>query len=311
MDLHCLLVTISSWAFPDMHGYRAARDCHLAETSKVCHILQAVPGSDTCFDQCEVALEPPLACEDCTQAPFATNEANSLHSYGTLDLLSPFADNRVTQSPLFHIGHRFYFNYAAYLRSQTLTRLKGRGVFATHDIKPGEPIMTDRMAMKITKSQPRIQDHELQRAFNTLTPDQKARFLKLHEGHRPFQSKMMRVYKANAFGSGQLDNFLFLDISLLNHSCVPNAEMATEPREGEEMAIVAIKPIAKGEEVLICYQTTLHGMTARQRKNLLRTYWGFQCLCSVCTSGLWQSPLLFIPSTPAGSGGALVATALT
>ncbi|KAK5134264.1 hypothetical protein LTR08_006808 [Meristemomyces frigidus] len=158
----------------------------------------------------------------------------------------------------------------------------GNGVFAKKDIKPGTTIMKDQMVMQITKSGPQHTDDEVRHAFNQLRPDQQAQFLALHEGSRTFKTRLLRIYKANAFGHGNVSH-IYLDISRINHACVPNAELDLGPDDtSASVTVVAIRPILRDEEVLICYNPMFSSMTAQQRGNLLRAYYGFACSCTSC-----------------------------
>ncbi|TKA83489.1 hypothetical protein B0A55_00589 [Friedmanniomyces simplex] len=49
-------------------------------------------------------------------------------------------------------------------------------------------------------------------------------------------------------------NHMLLNISRLDHSCVPNAEMDTETTTNTSATLLyAVEPIAQGEEILHCY----------------------------------------------------------
>lgn len=65
--------------------------------------------------------------------------------------------------------------------------------------------------------------------------------------------------------------------SCINHSCRPNAEARCRP-DGA-LQVVALTPIAVGEEVVISYIDESEGYAARQ--SALRDY-GFACRCEAC-----------------------------
>lgn len=161
----------------------------------------------------------------------------------------------------------------------------GLGVFATRTIPPSTIIMHDRAIMKLKLKHIQFTDEEVRDSFNLLCDADKIRVLKLHEGHRPFKTKLMRIYKANSFGAKGF-TMLHVDISRVNHSCVPNADKqdGTESDEKTDAAnLVAIRTIAQGEEILICYNSNFEGMTVTQRNNILDSYYSFRCSCSACT----------------------------
>ncbi|KAI7176917.1 hypothetical protein KC360_g2685 [Hortaea werneckii] len=145
--------------------------------------------------------------------------------------------------------------------------------------------MRDPAVMKLKLKHVQFTDEEVRDSFNLLSNADKVRVLKLHEGHRPFRTRLMRIYKANSFGTGGF-TMLHVDMSSVNHSCVPNADRQddTDNDEKPDAAImVAIRTIAKGEEILICYNSNFEGMTVTQRNNILDSYYGFRCSCSACT----------------------------
>ncbi|KAI6843024.1 hypothetical protein KC340_g1253 [Hortaea werneckii] len=161
----------------------------------------------------------------------------------------------------------------------------GLGVFAARTIPPGTVIMHDRAIMKLKLKHVQFTDEEVRDSFNLLSDADKIRVLKLHEGHRPFKTKLMRIYKANSFGAKGFTK-LHVDISRVNHSCVPNADKQDDT-EGDEKTdaanLVAIRTIAQGEEILICYNSNFEGMTVTQRNNILDSYYSFRCSCPACT----------------------------
>ncbi|GAB1729414.1 hypothetical protein NU195Hw_g4365t1 [Hortaea werneckii] len=161
----------------------------------------------------------------------------------------------------------------------------GLGVFASRTITPGTVIMHDPAVMKLKLKHIQFTDEEIRESFNLLSDTDKIRVLKLHEGHRPFKTRLMRIYKANSFGAKGF-TMLHVDLSRVNHSCVPNADRQddTENVEKTDAAnLVAIRTIAKGEEILICYNSNFEGMTVTQRNNILDSYYGFRCSCPACT----------------------------
>ncbi|KAK9236751.1 hypothetical protein V1525DRAFT_406139 [Lipomyces kononenkoae] len=78
-------------------------------------------------------------------------------------------------------------------------------------------------------------------------------------------------------------------VSLINHSCEPNAVLVFDKNV---LFLRAIRPIKKGEEILITY--TDNTMPMPQRKQQLRTRYFFDCQCTACRppvdSGLKPDP---------------------
>lgn len=156
---------------------------------------------------------------------------------------------------------------------------KGKGVFATRDIKAGTIILKDRPLLKINKHPDQINEAEVLQALHQLPSEDQSKFFTLHEGNRPYKSRAFRIYKANVFGQ-VYSTCVFFPISFLNHSCVPNAEL--ESQSGQE-CLYATKPIARGEEIYITYNSAHVGMTHAQRAGVLGRYYGFRCTCAACT----------------------------
>ncbi|KAK9322111.1 hypothetical protein V1517DRAFT_150502 [Lipomyces orientalis] len=66
-------------------------------------------------------------------------------------------------------------------------------------------------------------------------------------------------------------------ISLINHSCDPNAVIVFEKNV---LMVRAVRPIRKGEEIYITY--TDNTMPMPRRKKALRTQYFFDCQCTAC-----------------------------
>ncbi|KAK5722135.1 hypothetical protein LTR17_014407 [Elasticomyces elasticus] len=88
--------------------------------------------------------------------------------------------------------------------------------------------MEEPRVMYVRKSQLRaLTQEEVHGAFDDLSAPEKVRFLALHEGSRPYPSKIMRIYMNNTFRD-EFDNFLLLEVLLLNQS-----RAARKPTQGE------------------------------------------------------------------------------
>lgn len=80
---------------------------------------------------------------------------------------------------------------------------RGDGVFATRYIAPETEILSERPAYVIHKPAPSTTPADVHRVYEKLSTKQKQRFMNLHEGRRPYESKIFRIHKANAFGNGE------------------------------------------------------------------------------------------------------------
>ena len=157
---------------------------------------------------------------------------------------------------------------------------KGDGVFASKALEPGDVMMRDSVKMKLHRGPNDVTNGQVQQAFNSLSKEDQASFMHLHEGDPRFETKVMRTFKANAFSAPPFGT-IYLKFSNLNHSCNPNAEM-TELDNEAHSKLVAIRPIAKGEEVFISYLGLPQDGSKSQRALMMRECYGFECSCSIC-----------------------------
>lgn len=70
---------------------------------------------------------------------------------------------------------------------------------------------------------------------------------------------------------------LFLKVSMMNHSCVPNVRKIFL---GDVIIIRATRPIKKGEEILQSYAQT--DADVKERRPMLESTWHFRCNCKLC-----------------------------
>lgn len=156
----------------------------------------------------------------------------------------------------------------------------GQGVFAKRDLAAGTTIIYDRVPLSIeAASSPDQEEAAVQEAFEKLNRNDKHQFLALHEGSSPRKSKAYRIFRPNAFDDDGKP-CVYGTVSRINYSCEPNAQLEDKPDQRVE--IIAIKPIAKGEEVLISYNPRFIGLGRRIRQNLLQINHDFECRCSAC-----------------------------
>lgn len=72
---------------------------------------------------------------------------------------------------------------------------------------------------------------------------------------------------------------MFPLVARINHSCRPNAQHSWHDRDGRE-TIHAVRSIKKGDELTLSYS---HGGPSGARRNALKTYFGFDCHCELCS----------------------------
>jgi len=199
---------------------------------------------------------------------------------------------------------------------------KGRGLVAARDIKMGELIFKDKPVIKVpdhflrpkayTGGKPHLGATGSQQLINSLKAqienlpsEAKSQFYKLSapalqpslrilRGVNESDYDIFRLFIRNSLinkdnGYGCFSS-LYLNISLVNHSCAPNAfvgEVKIEkPEDDTCYELRAIKDIAKGEEInnFILSQTCVkdYGSSRQKRKTAIKTIKGFDCVCPVC-----------------------------
>ena len=137
--------------------------------------------------------------------------------------------------------------------------------------------------------------NSLMKQIGKLPSEAKLLFYKI-EG-RPLPKSICRYEKEYKifFSNAILDGdwyILYLNTSLLNHSCAPNAFVDTG-RHGESWCeIRAIKDIPKGEEVTVFYEVPqehgtysyqVYGCNANERRRAIQKEFRFYCKCAVCS----------------------------
>lgn len=167
---------------------------------------------------------------------------------------------------------------------------KGLGVFANRPIQAGTPIISETPMMSVSMPEMvsgqgfRLEDmlSELQSAFLDLSFTQQELVLSLHDLRFPGeekQSRVLTIFRSNAYLTGDDRIGLFPNISRINHSCRPNAGNWWSEMK-EERLIYAQRDIEEGEEITVSYIPLLK--RTRERHSRLQQY-GFVCDCSACS----------------------------
>ena len=81
---------------------------------------------------------------------------------------------------------------------------------------------------------------------------------------------------------------MWADASFFNHSCAYNIH---RKRDGRKWIFKTFRDVRKGEELCITYSRNFEvdGSTVRERREFLRTSWGFECQCLKCISEAEQT----------------------
>ncbi|KAH8674581.1 hypothetical protein BGZ60DRAFT_404333 [Tricladium varicosporioides] len=152
----------------------------------------------------------------------------------------------------------------------------GEGLFASKPILQDTIITIEPCLLTIKESNflgnPAQRIQHLIFALDTLPPEDR----KYIEGLHPPSGGISAVVQANgfAFDDGHVTRRLYRDISRINHSCRPNAEL----KHGKDgMGIVrAVRGIEEGEEI-----TMVYGGFGRAIAQIDSGY-GFRCKCGSC-----------------------------
>ena len=75
------------------------------------------------------------------------------------------------------------------------------------------------------------------------------------------------------------NGFVFPLVSMINHSCTPNAQLELD---GSISKLVPLRDIMKNEEIHISYINSGPGTSKDERQEILYNGWGFVCRCERC-----------------------------
>ena len=190
---------------------------------------------------------------------------------------------------------------------------KGRGIVAARDIKMGELIFNDKPSIKLPSNfmlssflssgpldsmmtQVENLPTDAKSQFYKLTaPDtntQMNAFISILANRNNSDSKALKLFMGNAIRNRKGNySSLYLNLSLVNHSCAPNAvegEIWPESVAEDQVPNIelrAIKDISRGEEINTCYVSNIKrfGIGSQKRKAGIKQEMDFDCACSVCS----------------------------
>ena len=190
---------------------------------------------------------------------------------------------------------------------------KGDGLRAIDDIRYGEPIIIEEPVMQLEKvvikkanpwrqlekfpdtlrdsmkaqlEQRLLQLNEtsekyLKECFDKVPIDKQNAFMRLFDCHQDKEKTLLGIVSTNGLIQQNGETLVFLNISKLNNSCLPNVAFEFVPPYGR---IYAVKDIQKGEELSIDYGG--YGSrfsTLKERQEMLLDKYDFTCECELCT----------------------------
>jgi len=180
-------------------------------------------------------------------------------------------------------------NGRAYVVRSILGR--GKGAFATRDIKQGELVIREKPFFIIPASISEDPIKLLNRHLNSLTQDQRNEYFDLsHHAHAGQNSnendylnqKTLSIFQTNAISTAGGEVGLFPKTARLNHGCVSSFNCVYTWREHEGVLVThALKPIRVGEELTYAYFNTRQPRASRQ--SYLLSHYNFNCSCSTCS----------------------------
>ncbi|KAI4519111.1 hypothetical protein K525DRAFT_226858, partial [Schizophyllum commune Loenen D] len=164
---------------------------------------------------------------------------------------------------------------------------RGKGLIAVRDIERGELLIREKPLFRVpfSTSKPKSVIAEGLRAAS---PEGRAAFFNLSYVGLPDDfdpasdpdAHALAIFQTNAVAAGDMVG-IFPRMARLNHGCVRafNSVYSWREREGA-LVVHALKPIAKGEELLTTYFDTKRARDDRRAH--LKERYGFECNCSVC-----------------------------
>ena len=162
---------------------------------------------------------------------------------------------------------------------------EGLGCFSTTFIPPGTLILTEKPLFNVPE--PRTNAAVIT-AFSHLSNAQQTQYLSLYAVHPQKQdsARVVDIFNSNAWQTGSRTSILPL-AARFNHSCVPNASFAWNPRLCR-ITVYAIAAIPANTQIKLNYE--LPYQTASARREKLSAY-GFLCCCTACGCGVVASDI--------------------
>lgn len=161
------------------------------------------------------------------------------------------------------------------------TEACGKGVYAKQDFRVGDELIRESPlfvfpCFQVSGTEAEVCDCE----FQKLNVEMKRVMLQLANVH-PDQSELMGIIKTNGIplGADSEQGGIFARTSRINHACKPNARYIWRPDIGKEL-VFAIRPIAKGDEITVCYLAEYACKKTRQK--MLQKRFNFTCRCPTC-----------------------------
>ncbi|KAJ2990352.1 hypothetical protein NUW58_g2994 [Xylaria curta] len=160
---------------------------------------------------------------------------------------------------------------------------KGRGLVARCNIRSGTRILYEKPLLIVRSTSPDLVHRTVASKLMALSKEEQRQFFSMHNNF-PGQHAFAGIVKTNALpcGSNAVTAGVYVKIGLINHSCLSNCHNSWNS-ETQHETIHAIKDILAGEELTIAYDK---GIPTAARQGFLRSSFGFDCRCELCTCPL-------------------------
>ncbi|KAF9346707.1 hypothetical protein BGX26_001788, partial [Mortierella sp. AD094] len=154
---------------------------------------------------------------------------------------------------------------------------KGKGMFATRDIKRGTCVISEKPLVCVGPSLPKTLP-----TVASMSKKNIKSFLALRNIYSQEEmTEVAGIIKTNALplGENSENGGVYRVISRINHSCAPNVRHNWNPRTEKEY-IRAMEDIPAGSEILTDYILPL--LTREERQKMLLQDFRFTCQCRIC-----------------------------
>lgn len=156
---------------------------------------------------------------------------------------------------------------------------EGLGSFAESSIPVGTLILKEKPLFNVPE--PR-NNAAVINAFSRLSLTEQENYLALHAQDLSTQgdARVIDIFNSNAWQTGSRTS-ICPSAARFNHSCIPNAKFAWNPRLSQ-ITVHTIVAIAAGTQIFLSYERPYQSRTVRQEK--LTSAYGFLCACPACDS---------------------------
>ncbi|TKA32028.1 hypothetical protein B0A50_01274 [Salinomyces thailandicus] len=158
---------------------------------------------------------------------------------------------------------------------------KGKGLIAREKISRGTCIVRETPLFTTDALEdPNNVEKDLARIVKSLPKDGQRAFLSLHNNN-PGSDPFSNVVRSNGYPLGPSSDVggIFPVVARFNHSCRPNAQHAWNDKH-HKMLVHAVRDVQPGDEVTLSY---IAGGPSSERKISIKTYFGFECACELCS----------------------------